>query len=251
MLAYTHKLWGYMIPHHCPHPYHQMKRRRLIERYSLLTVIAGLLLSFVIGRESVKNTDEYQAESAQLKMSVERLSAENEKLVKRQDFVENSQKIDLQARKDSRRSLTKLHGDLSVVKEQLAFYQRVVAPETLVKGLYINSFELKQGDEAGRYHYQLVVAQGASQKRALKGQYRLSVAGKMKGKRKTLSLKDIAIDTKQRKVFSFRYYEILSGEITLPSGFNPESIRVKVKPSSKKAKAVEQLWAWSDLIKDN
>jgi hypothetical protein len=184
-------------------------------------------------------------------MSVERLSAENKELVKRQDFVENSQKIDLQARKDSRRSLTKLHGELSEVKEQLAFYQRVVAPETLVKGLYINSFELKQGDEAGRYHYQLVVAQGASQKRALKGQYRLSVAGKLKGKRKTLSLKDIAIDAKQRKVFSFRYYEILSGEITLPSGFNPESIRVKVNPSSKKAKAVEQLWAWSDLIKDN
>jgi cell division protein FtsB len=238
-----------MIPHQCPHPYHQTKCRRLIERNSLLAMIIGLLLFFLVGRFSVKNADEYQAENIALKASVEQLSSRNKELVKQQDFVNNSQKIDLQARNDSRRSLTKLHDELSEVKEQLAFYQRVVAPETLVKGLYINSFDLKRADELGHYRYQLVVAQGASQKRALKGQYMLFVVGKLKGKSKTLSLKDMAMATEQRHAFSFRYYEILSVNIGLPDGFEPEYIRIKVSPSSKKAKVVERQWQWRDLIK--
>ena len=160
-----------MIRHECPHPYHQTKRRRAIERGLLLIVIASLLLFFVLGRFSVKSVDEYQTENALLQVVVVELTKANKELVKQQDFVESSKKIDAQAQKDSRRSLTKLHDELSDIKEQLAFYQRVVAPETLIKGLYINSFEIKPVDEKGAYEYQLILAQGASQKRAVKGKY--------------------------------------------------------------------------------
>ncbi|ORU93267.1 MAG: hypothetical protein A6F70_05170 [Cycloclasticus sp. symbiont of Bathymodiolus heckerae] len=237
-----------MIRHQCPHPYHQTKRQRQIEKYTLLVVIGGLVLFFTAGRCSVKSVDEYQAENNLLQVAVVELTKENKELLKQQDFVENAQKIDAQAQKDSRRALTELHGQLSEVKQKLAFYQRVVAPETIVKGLYLDSFEIRQVGKKRLYQYQLVVAQGVSQKRAVKGRYSLSVTGMLNGKEKTLLLKEMLVGKEQPKGFSFRYYELLKGELEFEEGFSPVQISVVVTPSTKGSKEIRQQWAWRDAI---
>lgn len=240
-----------MIPHKCPHPYHQAIKRRAVEKYAAISVVVAILLAFVAGALSVKSAKESQIENARLESSVNRLSAENKALLKTQDFIESSKKIDVQASKESRRSLTKLHGELSVVKEQLAFYQRVVAPETLVKGVYISSFELTAGKQENHYHYQLVVAQNSNKKRAMKGRYALLIKGLDKGEDKTLTLNELAVAGKKKHVFSFRYYEILTGDIKLPLGFKPESLVVTLTPSGKKEKGLKQQWLWQELVKLN
>jgi len=238
-----------MLPHKCPHPYHQKKARRGKERHSLLVVLLLFVVFFIAGRVSLKNVDEYQLENANLAALIEQLKLENRELLKQQDFIQNSQKIDLQAKQESRRSLTKLHNELSDIKEKLAFYQRVVAPETLVKGLYVDSFEIKALRSEGDYRYQLVLAQGASQKKLLKGRYGMLVSGELDGKKLQFSLKELLIDGKQSAKYSFRYYQLLSAELKLPSGFSPKNIKLTVKPS-KKGKAVLELEkAWSEVVR--
>lgn len=237
-----------MTRHQCPHPYHQTTRRRTIERSLLLIAILGLVLFFFLGRFSVKSVAEYQAENKLLETSVVELTKANKELIKQQDFIESSKKIDAQAQKNSRRSLTKLHDELSDIKEQLAFYQRVVAPETLIKGLYINSFEIKSLDEKDAYEYQLVLAQGASQKRAIKGQYTLSVVGELEGEEKALSLKELTVDQTKSHGFSFKYYELLIGNIKFSDGFLPKKVMVTVEPSKKASKSIQQQWLWRELI---
>lgn len=237
-----------MIKHQCPHPYHQAKRRKAIERNWLVLTIVMLLLSFALGRFFVKNVDDYRLENELLQSSLAELTKQNKELVKQQDFIESSTIIDAQAQKDSRRSLTKLHDQLSEVKEQLAFYQRVVAPETLLKGLYINSFEVKPVDVGLGYEYQLILAQGASQKRAIKGQYTISVAGKLEGADTVLSINDMSPKELQSMGFSFKYYEILAGEFNFPNGFVPLKISVGVNPSKKGSKDIKQHWPWSEAV---
>jgi len=213
----------------------------------LFVVIVGLILFFVLGRFSVKSVAEYQTENGLLQTSIVELTKVNKKLVKQQDFVESSKKIDAQAQKDSRRSFTKLHQELSDIKEQLAFYQRVVAPETLIKGLYINSFEIKSLDK-GVYEYQLILAQGASQKRVVKGQYALSVVGELHGEEKELLLKEMLVKQVTSHSFSFKYYELLTGEIKLTDGFVAKKVSVMVNPSRKGSKAIQQQWLWRELV---
>jgi len=237
-----------MIPHKCPHPYHQKRARRRLEKSAVFGVVMGLLLFFVAGRLSLKNVDDYQQESALLKASVEQLTQENKQLMKQQDFVRNAQKIDLQARQESRRLFTKLHDELSDIKEQLAFYQRVVAPEALVKGLYVNSLKIKALSIKERYRYQLVLAQGTSQKRVLKGRYTLSVVGTLKGKPEVLKLSTLTLKSKASSKFSFRYYQLLSDEFQLPSGFVAERLRLSIVPSAKGAKKIQQDELWSKLL---
>lgn len=237
-----------MIRHQCPHPYHQTTRRRTIEKGLLFIVIVGLILFFVLGRFSVKSVVEYQAENALLQASIVELTRANKELIKQQDFVESSKKIDAQAQKDSQRSLTKLHEELGDIKEQLAFYQRVVAPETLIKGLYINSFEIKPLNEEGIYEYQLVLAQGASQKRAVKGKYALSVVGDLLGEEKELLLKEMSVEKVKSYSFSFKYYELLMGEVKLPNSFVPKKVSVTVNQSKKGPKAIQQEWLWREVV---
>lgn len=237
-----------MIPHKCPHPYHQKRARRRVEQSTVFGVVLGLLLFFVAGRLSLKNVDDYEQESALLKASVEQLRQENKRLVKQQDFVHNAQKIDLQARQESRRLFTKLHDELSDIKEQLAFYQRVVAPEVLVKGLYVNSLKIKALSTTGRYRYQLVLAQGTSQKRVLKGRYALTVVGALNGEHQALKLSTLTLKSKTSSKFSFRYYQLLSDEFQLPRGFVAERLKLSIVPSAKGAKNIQQDELWRKLL---
>jgi len=235
-----------MLRHQCPHPYHQTKRRRLIEKALLIGVLIGLGFFFILGRYSVKGVEVYQAENATLSEAVEQLTAANKEFIKQQDFIENAQKIDSQAQKGARRALLKLHDELSDVKEQLAFYQHVVAPETVVKGLYISSMEIKKVADDGSYQYQLILAQGVSQKRAVKGKYSIGLVGMLDGQEKELLL---VKDTTEG--FSFRYYQILTDEVVLPSGFVPKQLKVSVKQSVKNSKAITQVRSWSDVTADS
>jgi len=237
-----------MISHRCPHPYHQTKRRRRLEKSAFFVIIVGAVLLFILGRYSVKSVDEYRAESELLKMSLAELTAINKQLIKQQDFIESAKKIDAQAQKDARRSLTKLHDELSDTKQQLAFYQRVVAPETLIKGLYINSFEVQALGESGVYEYQLVLAQGASQKNAIKGNYSLSVVGSVQGEEKTIPIEAQGVEKTKPYDFSFKYYEILTGEISFDDGFVPKKVIVVVDPAKKSSKSLKQQWLWSKAL---
>lgn len=231
-----------MFRHQCPHPYHQTKRRRFVERGVLLVVVVSWVLFFTWGRYSFKSVEAYRIENAQLQQSVVTLTRENKELVKQQDFTESAHKIDLQAEKNSRNSLLKLHDELSDVKEQLAFYQHVVAPETVVKGLHISSLEVKQLP-ADSYQFQLVLAQGASQKRAVKGHYQLQVVVMFDGKEEA-----VPVVEGDAASFSFRYYQILTEEATIPSGFTPLRVELTVTPAVKQKEPITQEWLWADVM---
>jgi len=240
-----------MIRHKCPHPYHQAKRQHRVERYTLVMTIVGFLLFFLAGRFSVKSTVEYQVENSLLQVSVDKLTAANKELLREHDFIENAKKIDLQAQKDYRHSLTKLNDELSDVKQELAFYQRVVAPETVAKDLYIDSFKINATGKPGVYQYKLIVAQGVNKKRAVKGSYSLSVLGKVAGKEKVLLLQNMVASKQKTKRFIFKYYELLTGVLVFEEGFTPEQVVVMVTPSSKGVAKVRQQWFWREVAKPN
>lgn len=237
--------------HRCPHPYHLTKRRRYIERGALLIVLLGLAVSFIAGRLSVGSVESYQLENKRIRQAVKQLSQTNKELNQKQDFVESAKKINAYAEKESRLALSQLHDELSDTKEQLAFYQRVVAPETIIKGLHVSGFEISPVTGTDEYQYELIIAQGANQKRAIKGRYSFSIQGQLDGVEVTLAFEQLTKKSLKTKAFSFRYYEILTGKIKLPQDFKPKQVDVVIQPSSKSAKPVERRWIWQTLLKRN
>jgi hypothetical protein len=47
--------------------------------------------------------------------------------------------------------------------------------------------------------------------------------------------------------FGLKYFQNFTGKLSLPQGFEAESMRVKVKPSSKTLDSVDEKFPWDDL----
>ena len=237
-----------MFKNKCPHPYHLTKRRKTLDRNKYLIIIVCLISVFFLGQLSVNRVDDYEGERDHLRGLVNELTVKNKLLVKQQDFIDSSKNIDAHARLEYRQVLAKLNEQVAGLKEQLLFYQRVVAPESIVKGLYIESFSLQPTLDRQRYQYSLVLAKGSSQKGSVKGRYSLSMVGRVKGKQTFLGATKLFKDQKQRQHFSFRYYQQLNGELLIPEGFSVDKVVLTVNPDSKKNEAIKKEWSWLELL---
>jgi len=237
-----------MFKNKCPHPYHLTKHRKTLDRKKYLIIIIGLIGVFFLGQLSVSQVEDSEGERERLQGLVDELTVNNKSLVKQQDFTASSKSIDAQARLQYRRVLAQLNEEVAGLKEQLLFYQRVVAPESIVKGLYVESFSLQPTLDSQRYQYSVVLAKGSSQKGSVKGQYSLSVVGRLKGKQVTLRAAELFEDQDQRQDFSFRYYQQLTGELLIPEGYNAIKLVLTVTPGSNKYKTIKKEWSWIELL---
>ncbi len=112
------------------------------------------------------------------------------------------------------------------VKKQLAFYEKVMAPEKEADGLVIDNIKMTASKSPGHYNFQVVLVQQQLKKRYANGYVDLVLKGSLANKPSQLALKDISSLSRKELSFSFKYFQMIEGIITLPEGFIPEKIQV-------------------------
>jgi len=120
------------------------------------------------------------------------------------------------------------------VKKELAFYEKVMAPEKQADGLVIDNIVVLSTESPNHYRFQVVLVQQRLKKRYAKGYVELSFVGSLNNKPKKIKLADISSLTKKELAFSFQYFQLLDGEFTLPKGFVVEQIEVSAILSKSK-----------------
>ena len=214
----------------------------LVAVLSLLVLVAV----FVAGRYSV----ELEASSAliakrELQRELSALRSEHDTLLKQQAFLESARKVDQAAVQETQEALNDLQKQLDVAKSQLAFYQRIVSPEDKVKGLYIESLELIELEDAGGYEYHLTLAQLQRKQPFVKGSVDLLWVDESG---KPHSFFTGSKPKQKLAAFGFRYYQLLQGALSLPADAKPVSIEVRVNPSTKGRKPVVNTWPWAEVV---
>lgn len=140
------------------------------------------------------------------------------------------------------------------LKKQLAFYEKVMAPEKEADGLVIDDLLITPTASANHYRFRVVLVQQKIRKRFAKGYIDMVFLGSLDEKPVSLSLSKVSsIDDKSLK-FSFQYFQILEGDITFPVNFLPEQMSlVAVLPKGKwqKFNSIEQNYDWRDLVELN
>lgn len=134
------------------------------------------------------------------------------------------------------------------LQRELNFYRSVMAPENNAEGVAIYSAELLPGLETGQQRLELTLMQLEKRKQPIKGRVEVSLIGTLDGKASTVTLKSL---TEQTLGFSFRYFQTLSSEFSLPEGFNLARLDVRVVvPASRWSKAAEaqQVFSMPELI---
>ena len=139
------------------------------------------------------------------------------------------------------------------VKRQLAFYEKVMAPEKQADGVVIDNFIIIPTESNNHYRFQLALVQQQLKKRFVKGHIQLKFLGSLADKPKKLALSKVSSLTKKELSFSFKYFQIIEGEFTFPEGFTPEKVELAtVLPKNKwqKSSRIDENYLWKNVIEN-
>ena len=186
-------------------------------------------------------------------LAIEILQSENETLQadlaeyqRQAAMLERNSKIEDDTSGQLKKTLTEAQNEVLVLKKELAFYKSIVAPEQSKPSLVIQTIQLKK-DMAGDYDYKIMVSQQGRNDRFARGTVEVSIEGTNQGATQVLALNDVSDDAAKPMKFGLKYFQNFTGKLTLPQGFEAESMRVKVKPSSKTLDSVDEKFPWDDL----
>jgi hypothetical protein len=139
------------------------------------------------------------------------------------------------------------------VKKELAFYEKVMAPEKTVDGLVIDRLMLHPTASPHHFRFQIVLVQQQLRKRFAKGYVDFTLSGSLNNEPSQLKLSQISASTKKDLSFSFQYFQIVEGELTLPENFLPEKLELAtILPKNKwqKYQRLDESFIWGALLKN-
>lgn len=166
-------------------------------------------------------------ELQQLQHSVANLKAENDELVRQLNILGVELEVARVANQHSSTLLQKEFDNQLVLRKELSFYQKVMAPELDQEGFIIDSFEVFNTHSENYYRFALVLMQYDKHRDTVKGSINVTIKGSKNGTPAQISLSEALASQSSQLPFSFRYFEILKGEFNLPDGFMPEQVIVE------------------------
>jgi hypothetical protein len=164
-------------------------------------------------------------------------------------YEQRSQDIDSQACEAVRGSLSQLQAEASDLREQLAFYRGIVAPEQSRAGVRVYEFKLTPGADKASFHFELVLIQSVRHEKRVEGHVALELVGEANGVEKRLPWTAVVVGEAAKDFqFALKYFEEFSGDISVPEGFSPTRIVVTLVPDGAAAAKVEESFDWSRVL---
>ena len=160
----------------------------------------------------------------QQKLRLEQFYQQQEENIARIHILEVELAIEQLANKKAQNLLKTAANEQVEVRKQLAFYEKVMAPEKQNTGLLIEDIKITASKAPNQYYFQVTLVQQRLKRRYSKGYITLVFEGHEGNKPLKVKLSKVAKLTKKDLKFSFQYFQIISGEFTLPANFSPENV---------------------------
>jgi len=188
-------------------------------------------------------------EQSTLHALIEELETRNQSLVEKNAQLKANSEIEHDAYIKANEGLVQLQRQMLELKKELAFYQGIVSPAKEKIGVNLQSFELTKTNENGQYSYKIVLTKRGNSNKVIKGKVAATILGEMGRKSKKLSLSKIKLNARKSDFqFSFKYFQILQGEILLPENFTPYDVEFLINPSAKKIKSFTETKSWAKAL---
>jgi hypothetical protein len=181
------------------------------------------------------------------KHQIELLEQERNALRRELKMVKQAAEIDRESIIAIRDQIKQFQDERLKMEEELAFLRGIVSTDSKKKGLRVQGFKLEPGLEAGHYVYKFSVSQVINSGIIAKGSIGLTILGLHNGQSKQLSLSQVSAQKLDKIKMRFRYFQNVEGKLKIPEGFEPATIEVEVKPSSKKLQPVKESYNWSPI----
>ena len=134
--------------------------------------------------------------------------------------------------------------EIAALRADVAFYERFVGATAQRRGLTVHELRLAPGTDSV-WHYTATLTQNLNRDASSEGELRLAVEGTRDGRLEQLDWDDL----RQREdapalPYSFRFFQLVEGDIVLPQGFTPTRVTVRLQPRG--GRAVEESFPWSE-----
>jgi hypothetical protein len=227
----------------------QVLERRYLTARRYLAILS--LVMFLIGGMSYRIWLDYAPDEVQYSTSGKRKLIEELAL---QSQALASKNLALAIEQEANTTMQTMFSEQLVqqkaLKKELAFYRSVMAPESDAEGVAIHDLQLVAGLTPERYQLRLILTQLQKRKLNVQGQALLTFIGIQDGKRKEYSLGQL---TDKKFNFSFKFFQILETDISLPKGFLLARIKVNANVRAgrgNKAASMEQVFEAKDIFPD-
>jgi len=181
------------------------------------------------------------------------LEQQNSSLYQRVDQLEyqnNILQVELDVERNASRLLqSELRGvleDKSSITRELAFYQRVMAPELDTNGVAVDSFVVAEAASPETYYFRLILLQLERAQQLVTGTLSVHLSGQIDGQRAELDVLEIADLGDNAHKFTMNYYTLSEGTFRLPESFVPQSVMVRVKVGN--SRRLERVYQWQELL---
>ncbi|MCW8864023.1 MAG: hypothetical protein OQK09_15955 [Colwellia sp.] len=163
---------------------------------------------------------------AQQKQRLDDLYHQQAKQVERIHTLEVELAVEQLANQNAQATLKQMADEHYQVKTELAFYEKVMAPEKEADGLVIDNVKVNATQSPNHFEFQVILVQQLLKKRYAKGYIELEVIGSLANKPSRIKLKDMSAMESKDLSFSFKYFQVIEGTFTLPDDFVAEKIQI-------------------------
>jgi hypothetical protein len=160
--------------------------------------------------------------------------------------------VDQQAAESLRDTITALRDEVAALREEATHYRNLLDPARGREAFEISAFELTRVDGVRMFNYHILLAKTDGRRDAVQGVVEVTVRGtaEVDGHpvEQVLSLTELAALDTYPLPFRFRYFQGLSGVMSLPSTFEPHSVVVKVIQAGRETRPMTREFDWGKSL---
>ncbi len=213
----------------------------------LLIVLAALWIGSVVLtgwlaiRWASPHLARVTAENARLRDQSKQL----DDLQQRVTTLKRSDDISRAANQELQTSLSERDEEVSALRADVAFYERLVGTSGQRRGLSVHSVKMDQNSN-GSWHFATTLTQNLNRGKISQGDLSLQIEGAKAGKLQTLQWNDLLQKPEAPpQAFQFRYFQKVEGSVMLPPGFTPHRVRVYLRSEGT---TIQQAFPWADAL---
>ena len=216
----------------------------------LLVALMGMFFYLGRGYQSYE-LGRLELERETLVSRIAELESRNQNLLQKNAHLDGSSKIERDAYELANEELVKLQQELLAQKEELAFYRGIVSPKDAALGVNLQSFVVRKKNNQNQYSYKMILTKNGKSTKKISGGAFVRIRGERAGSVSELKLSDLALESSEKVTkFSFRYFQVFEGDITLPDDFMPFEVEIGIKPTTKKVKSFSETISWTQVLSE-
>lgn len=219
-------------------------KRWSVKQFVLLAVACLLLLALVAVTGylfGISDALSLNQKNLQLSQQIDTLNQKLEEGERSLVMQQQISKVDKAANLHAGSSMDSQLQQIRELERELNFFRSIMAPEETAKGLQVSRFNW-QAMENGEINWQLSLIQAGSQGRAISGVVTIELVAMQGNQRVTIPVTNN--NQKTNFDYRFKYFQHLTGLLTVPEGLIPLSIDVVAKPALKGQQSVTKSFPW-------